>query len=204
MTGRSSLRFLHALALGVTALALSAGTALAAGAAAPKAPPPIPPQEVRIVDEGTGEPKVDEKPLSEVENYCLNIADKAQDARHALQTKELKSLESQIGEKITELETRRAEYQKWTEERKAFLEDASSVVVDIYSSMKADAAAPQLAQLGHENAAMILVRLKPRQASSVLSEMSPEDAAAIAKLIVEKTSNDTKTEDATTVAQGQS
>ena len=69
------------------------------------------------------------------------------------------------------------------EERKAFLESASTVVVDIYSKMKSDAAAPQLAKLGNENAAMILVRLKPRQASDILSEMDPAVAAEVAKLM---------------------
>ena len=161
-------RFARTGAATALALALSlscAGGAFAASEATKhsKSPPVLPPQELRNVDETTGAP-VEAKPTSEVENYCLNIADKAQDARYAIQEKQLRELEGEITSRIDELETRRAEYQKWMEERKAFLESASTVVVDIYSKMKSDAAAPQLAKLGNENAAMILVRLKPRQA----------------------------------------
>lgn len=193
-------RFARTGAATALALALSlscAGGAFAASEATKhsKSPPVLPPQELRIVDETTGAP-VEAKPTSEVENYCLNIADKAQDARYAIQEKQLRELEGEITSRIDELETRRAEYQKWMEERKAFLESASTVVVDIYSKMKSDAAAPQLAKLGNENAAMILVRLKPRQASDILSEMEPAVAAEVAKLIVEKTSSDSKSDEA--------
>ncbi|EAU40846.1 hypothetical protein FP2506_18199 [Fulvimarina pelagi HTCC2506] len=192
MTARPTTRFTLFLALVATAAVSLPHAAFAAGAETPAAPPEIPPQEVRIIDEATGEPKAaEEKPMSEVERYCLNIADKAQDARHALQAKQLRDIESEITAKIDELETRRADYQEWIKERKAFLDNASTIVVDIYAQMKPDMAAPQLAKLGTENAAMILVRLKSRQASSVLAEMEPDKAAEIARLIVEKTSTDT-------------
>ncbi|MER0240347.1 MotE family protein [Fulvimarina sp. MAC8] len=171
----------------VSSAALAAGKNNGMGITAPVNPV----DKVRIVDETDGHEKVEEeKPMSEVERYCLNIADKAQDARHALQAKQLKDIETEITAKIDELETRRAEYQEWIKERKAFLDNASTIVVDIYAQMAPDMAAPQLAKLGKESAAMILVRLKPRQASDVLAEMEPDKAAEIAKLIVEKTSTD--------------
>ncbi|MEN3793970.1 MotE family protein [Fulvimarina sp. MAC3] len=189
MTARPNLCSSLLLALCMTA---SVQAAFAAGGGGGGIAPPVNPvDKVRIIDESDGEEHpAEEKPMSEVERYCLNIADKAQDARHALQAKQLKDIEGEITAKIDELETRRAEYQEWIKERKAFLENASTIVVDIYSKMAPDMAAPQLSKLGKENAAMILVRLKPRHASDVLSEMEPKTAAEIARLIVEKTSSD--------------
>lgn len=190
------------------ALAMTAGMgvcqpAFAAGNGTGVAAPVNPVDKVRIVDETDGHEKVEEeKPMSEVERYCLNIADQAQDARHALQAKQLKEIEGELTAKIDELEKRRETYQEWIKERKAFLENASTIVVDIYAQMAPDMAAPQLSKLGKESAAMILVRLKPRQASDVLSEMEPGTAAEIAKLIVEKTSSDSADETETqTVAE---
>ena len=100
----------------------------------------------------------------------------------------MKDLEAAIGAQIDELEIRRADYETWLAERKRFLESASQIVIDIYSQMKADAAAPQLANLDRDSAASVLVRLKSRQASDILSEMPPAVAAEIARLIVDKTS----------------
>lgn len=163
--------------------------------------PPLPPQQIRVLD--TFGEEVMPKPASEVEQYCLNIADKAQDARYALQESRMKDLEAAISEQIDELELRRADYETWLAERKRFLESASQIVIDIYSQMKADAAAPQLAKLDRDSAASVLVRLKSRQASDILSEMPPAVAAEIARLIVDKTSAGS-TADVAAVAEDQS
>ena len=178
------------LCLAMLALGLP-GTAFAEGAASKSSgPPPLPPQELRILDsEGHAPSEVSKKPSTEVESYCLNIADQAQDARYAIQEKQLKKLEGQITARIDELEARREDYKKWLEERRAFLEGASSIVVDIYASMKSDAAAAQLSKLNKNDTAAILVQLKSRQASAILSEMDPKVAADVAQMIVNKTSN---------------
>ena len=186
------------------ALALLVGTpglALAQDGAPASAAPPLPPQQIRVLD--TSGAEVVPRPASEVEQYCLNIADKAQDARYALQESRMKDLEAAISEQIDELEIRRADYETWLAERKRFLESASQIVIDIYSQMKADAAAPQLANLDRDSAASVLVRLKSRQASDILSEMPPAVAAEIARRIVEKTSAGS-TADVAAVAEGQS
>ena len=156
------------------------GLAHAAGA------PEIPPQEIRIIGE-SGE-VARRKPASEVEAYCLNIADKAQDARYALEQKQLTELETEIGKQIDALEAKRKAYQEWLEERNRFLDSASTIIVDIYAKMKADAAAAQLAKLERDAAASVIARLKARQASDILSAMPPATAAEIANRIVEKTS----------------
>jgi len=157
------------------------GFAHAAGA------PEIPPQEVRIIGE-SGEVAKRKKPASEVEKYCLNIADKAQDARYALEQKQLTELETEIGKQIDALEAKRKDYQDWLEERNRFLDSASTIIVDIYAKMKADAAAAQLAQIDRDSAASLIARLKSRQASDILSAMPPATAAEITNLIVQKTS----------------
>lgn len=148
--------------------------------------PEIPPQEVRIIGE-SGE-AARRKPVSEVEAYCLNIADKAQDARYALEQKQLTELETEIGKQIDALEAKRKDYQLWLEERNRFLDSASTIIVDIYAKMKADAAADQLVNLELDAAASVIARLKARQASDILSAMPPATAAEIASRIVEKTS----------------
>jgi flagellar motility protein MotE (MotC chaperone) len=179
----------------------SPGFAFAKGAGQTEDAPPLPPQQIRVVDpSGVA---VAPKPATEVEQYCLNIADKAQDARYALQETRMKDLEAAISQQIDELETKRADYETWLAERKRFLESASQIVIDIYSQMKADAAAPQLAKLDRDSAASVLVRLKSRQASDILSEMSPTVAAEIARLIVDKTSAGSTT-DVAEIAEGQS
>ncbi|MEX6504970.1 MotE family protein [Jiella sp. M17.18] len=176
------------LMIAASALGASVGEVGASGAQPPAAPPVTTSQGIRILDEN-GNVATAPKPTTEVEKYCLNIADKAQDARYALQQDKLKQLEGAVSKQIDALEAKRKEYQDWLAERKKFLDSASTIVVDIYAKMKADAAAAQLAQLGTDSAAAVIIRLKARQASDILSQMQPEVAAAITKRIVDKTSS---------------
>ncbi|TFF21791.1 hypothetical protein E3C22_14010 [Jiella endophytica] len=173
--------------LAAAAICLSSLAAHAAGGAAkPAEKPVIPPQEVRVLDEN-GNPVEGPKPATEVEKYCLNIADRAQDKRYAMQQAKLKELEGEISKQIDDLERRRADYKEWLAERKKFLDSASVIVVDIYSKMNASSAAAQLGKLDRDAAASVLVKLKPRQASSILAEMDTNTAAEIAGRIVQKT-----------------
>ncbi|MCQ0988147.1 MotE family protein [Jiella marina] len=168
--------------------AMTGAHAAGGGEEKPVGRPDLPPQEVRILDED-GNPVTGPEPTTEVEKYCLNIADRAQDARYALQQEKLNELEREIGKQIDALERRRAEYKEWLAERKQFLDSASVIVVDIYSKMSASAAAEQLARLDRDASAAVLVKLKPRQASAILSEMEPNTAAEIAGRIVQKTAS---------------
>ncbi|MBO0903632.1 MotE family protein [Jiella sonneratiae] len=174
--------FVAAAALLATLTAANA----AGGEKKPQEKPVIPPQEVRVLDEN-GNPVEGPKPATEVEKYCLNIADRAQEKRYALQQAKLKEIETQVTTQIDELEKRRADYEIWLAERKKFLDSASVIVVDIYAKMNSSAAAGQLAKLDRDAAASVLVKLKPRQASSILSEMDASTAAEIAGRIVQKT-----------------
>ncbi|WP_210270043.1 MotE family protein [Aureimonas mangrovi] len=142
---------------------------------------------VRVIGSDGREETVAAPVLSDVERYCVAIADPARDARAALQTERLQALEVEIDARIDELEAKRAEYEEWLEKRQAFLDSTSAIMLDIYASMRPDAAAAQLAGLDREAAAAIIARLKSRQASAILTEMPAPVAAEIAGVIVTRT-----------------
>ena len=87
---------------------------------------------------------------NEVALFCSNVADPAVDARLAWQLKELEKAESLLRERIAEVEAKRAEYEKWMALRDDFLKKAEASVVEIYSRMKPDAAATQIAGMADE------------------------------------------------------
>ena len=55
----------------------------------------------------------------------------------------------------------------------------------IYTKMRADAAALQLANMPDEGAAAILTKLNARNASAILSEMEAARAAQLARMMTE-------------------
>ena len=54
----------------------------------------------------------------------------------------------------------------------------------IYQSMRPDAAALQMAQLGPRLSAAIIAKLEPRVSGIILNEMSPRDAARVTAYLV--------------------
>ena len=116
-------------------------------------------------------------------DYCLNVADAAADARLAWQKKTLADLEQEIAKRVALLEAKTAEYQKWLTRRDEFSKKAQETVVTIYSRMKAEAAAAQLAAMDEEVAAAVLTKLDPRMASAILSEMEATHAARLTATI---------------------
>jgi len=126
-------------------------------------------------------------PRSDSQKYCVNIADQAADARFAWQAKTIGDLEKEITGRIEELETKRAEYQEWLKHREEILAKAQDHLVDVYTRMRADAAAVQIAALDDEIAAALLSKLKARVASAILNEMEPGRAAQLTKAMVDVT-----------------
>jgi flagellar motility protein MotE (MotC chaperone) len=120
---------------------------------------------------------------NEVALFCSNVADPAVDARLAWQLKELEKAESQLRERIAEVEAKRAEYEKWMALRDDFLKKAEASVVEIYSRMKPDAAATQIAGMADETAAAVLAKLSPRSSSAIFNEMETGRAAHLADLL---------------------
>lgn len=120
---------------------------------------------------------------NEVALFCSNVADSAVDARLAWQLKELEKAESLLRERIAEVEAKRAEYEKWMALRDDFLKKAEASVVEIYSRMKPDAAATQIAGMADETAAAVLAKLSPRSSSAIFNEMETGRAAHLADLL---------------------
>ena len=119
----------------------------------------------------------------EIQKFCTNIADAARDQRYLLQKQELDKLQADVNERISVLENRRAEYEDWLARRNHFLAQAKTNLVDIYKTMKADAAAGQLELVNPAIAAAIVMKLPPRQSSLILSEMSSDKAAVLTNII---------------------
>ncbi|MCS3727184.1 MotE family protein [Bradyrhizobium betae] len=120
---------------------------------------------------------------SDVALFCSNVADPAVDARLAWQLKELEKAETLLRERIAEVEAKRVEYEKWMALRDDFLKKAEAQVVEIYSRMKPDAAATQIAGMADETAAAVLAKLSPRNSSAIFNEMDTARAAHLADLL---------------------
>lgn len=125
-----------------------------------------------------------EKPSDEITRFCGNIADEARDRRYSLQAAELQQLQKAVDERIERLEKKRAEYEDWLTRRETFMKQAEANVVQIYTRMRPDAAAGQLAQLRAEMAASILMKLDARIASVILNEMDMKAAATLTSIMV--------------------
>ena len=117
------------------------------------------------------------------QQYCINIADTAADARFAWQKKTLGEIEQELDRRIALLEQRAKEYREWLARRDEFAKKAQGTLVEIYTKMRPDAAALQLAAMDEETAAAVLTKLKPRNASAILSEMPPGSAARLTTTI---------------------
>jgi flagellar motility protein MotE (MotC chaperone) len=122
-------------------------------------------------------------PENDVAQFCSNVIDPAVDARLAWQLKELEKAENQLRERIAEVEAKRTEYEKWMALRDEFLKKAEAGVVDIYSRMRPEAAALQIAGMADDTAAAVLVKLSPRNSSAIFNEMDSARAAHLADLL---------------------
>ncbi|MGY3031134.1 flagellar motility protein MotE (MotC chaperone) [Bradyrhizobium sp. USDA 4354] len=167
------------------------GPAITGAVPAPETPAPAAtPTPVRPAKPGsvTASPKptppqAAPAPDSEIALFCSNVADPAVDARLAWQLKELEKAETLLRERIAEVEAKRAEYEKWMALRDDFLKKAEASVVEIYSRMKPEAAATQIAGMADETAAAVLAKLSPRSSSAIFNEMDTARAAHLADLL---------------------
>lgn len=139
-----------------------------------------------------GEPRKEEAPkskdqralsISEAQQYCANIAAAAGIARNARQEKRLAEIEQQIGQRLSELEAKRAELQELLDRHDAFVRKADEQIIAIYARMRPETAAAQLADMDEESAAALLFRLQPKYSSAILNEMETSRAVVLAKKI---------------------
>jgi flagellar motility protein MotE (MotC chaperone) len=122
--------------------------------------------------------------------YCRNIANAAVDARYARQSQALSALEKELNDRIAALQAKQAEYEQWVKRREDLLAKADENVVAIYSQMRPDAAAQQVAVMDPDAAAAILAKLAPRIASAILNEMDPLTAAQLTNVMAGAPSKD--------------
>ena len=151
--------------------------------------PPIETQAVPTSASGAGKPTGDRAragagEMKPAQQYCINIASAAADARAARQKKMLAEVEQEIDKRVARLEAKTAEYQKWLARRDEFSKRAQEQLVGIFSRMRPDAAAPQLAASDEETAAAVLSKLDTRTSSAILSEMDPNQAARLMTIMV--------------------
>ena len=159
-------------------------TALATVALAQNAKPAVPdPTTSAAVDNKAGDVSSADAPLDNAALYCRNIANAAADARYARQVNALAALEAELDERIATLEKKRAEYEEWVKRREEFMNKADESVVAIYSQMRPDAAAQQIAMMDPEAAAAILSKVTSRTASAILNEMEAETAAYLTNVM---------------------
>ena len=114
-----------------------------------------------------------------VQQYCGNIANFAADARIAWQMKRLDELQTQVKQRIAELEAKEAESKDWVAKREELMKKAEDGVVAIYAKMEPEAAAAQMGVLDEATAAAVLAKLKPGVSSAILNEMEPGKAAKL-------------------------
>jgi flagellar motility protein MotE (MotC chaperone) len=119
----------------------------------------------------------------EQQQYCANIAASSETLRLERRRKELADLESEVAKRLQALETRQNELRSLVDRLDAFERNASEALVGLYSRMKPDAAAAQLAQLDDDISAALVLQLKTKVSSAILGEMDAARAAALAKKI---------------------
>lgn len=120
---------------------------------------------------------------NELLNYCYHISDVATEARNSVLKKKLEEVETRVAEKLDQLAVRINTMKKWSAKREEFLESANDSLVQIFQSMRPDAAASQLTELGPGIAASIIAKLEPKYSSAILAEMKPQDAAKITMVL---------------------
>jgi flagellar motility protein MotE (MotC chaperone) len=120
---------------------------------------------------------------SDAGSFCAALRDPAAEARFAWQANTLKGLEAKLADTLKKLEERKAELQLLTDQRAAEVKQAEARMTEIFSRMRPDAAALQLAAMDQAVAIAVLGKLPPRAASAVLNEMEASRAAQLAEVM---------------------
>jgi flagellar motility protein MotE (MotC chaperone) len=120
---------------------------------------------------------------STAEKYCLSVSTAAAEARTAWQKKIIEDADKELDKKVALLEAKISEYKEWLDRRNDFAKKAHETLVKIFAQMKPGAAAVELAVMEEETSAAILIKLNPRQASAILTEMPSERGARLAMVI---------------------
>lgn len=155
--------------------------ALALSPPAAFAQPPRIPQPAAATPQAAATPPAATASTPDSDAFCTSIRDPAAEARFAWQAKTLKSLEGKLADTLAKLEQKKAELQQLLDQRDAETKQAETRMVEIFSRMRPEAAALQLAAMDQGIAASLLGKLAPRNASAVLNEMEASRAAQLAQ-----------------------
>jgi len=121
--------------------------------------------------------------LSPAQQYCSNILDATSAAQIAQQTRNLQIAQKEINDRIALLTAKAEVLKSWMKLRADFSERATDSLVQIYSRMKADSAAAQLAAMDEMTSAAIISKLAPKIASPIMAEMDVAKAARLSAVI---------------------
>lgn len=117
------------------------------------------------------------------QEYCANIAASSETLRLERRRKELAALETEIETKLQALEARENALRVILDRLDSFERNASEALVGLYSRMKPEAAAAQLAELDDDVGASLRLQMKSKISSAILSEMGAARGAALVKKI---------------------
>jgi flagellar motility protein MotE (MotC chaperone) len=131
--------------------------------------------------------------VADQQEYCSNIAASAESLRLERRRKELTELESQLTARLSTLEAKQNELRALLDRLDAFDKKSGETLIGLYSRMKPEVAAAQIAQLDDEIAASLIFGLKTKTSSAILGEMEAGRGAALAKKIAQlRASNEGK------------
>lgn len=139
------------------------------------APPPQRDEDVAGREDYTGA----------VRQFCSNISAGLNEARAAWLKNSLGELERQLEQRIGILEAKTAEHKQWLQRRQELSDRVGQGLVQVFTRMRAEAAAQQLAALDEETAVALLMRLEPKVAGNMMSEMPVAKAARVAGLMAQ-------------------
>lgn len=125
------------------------------------------------------------KQEDEIKKFCLNLQDPIQQNYFAVQTKKLQALKKELDQRIALLDKKKKEYETWLTKRNEFLNKAKASLINILSKMDPEEAALKLDKIDDLSAASLLLKLKPRIASAIMNNLSPEKAAYLSEIIID-------------------
>jgi flagellar motility protein MotE (MotC chaperone) len=123
--------------------------------------------------------------LSPAQQYCSSILDATSAAQIAQQTRNLQTAQKEINDRIALLTAKAEVLKSWMKLRADFASRARDSLVQIYSRMKPDSAAAQLAVMDEMTSAAILSKLSPKIASPIMAEMDVAKAARLSAVIAD-------------------
>lgn len=137
----------------------------------------------KVAGRGVGAPTPSVAEGTLAEQYCRAAREPAREARHAVQVKQLESLQRELDERLAKIDTRVDELKEWLKRRDDFASKASSQLVGIFAAMRPESASQQLIKMDETTAAAIIGQLDSRAASAILNDMPPDKAARLATIL---------------------